>query len=629
MPEATIENFISGTVDDLEDKSIPEDAASRSLNWLTNGTHIELRRGHAILGNRVTGSGKVTGLRMAPQANGTEVLFRTRQRKIESYDSPNDTWDEIGSNQLPADANGEDVGMEQYHSPAGAQLFISSPNSSIYKVMTANRESITDLSSTNYRGKIKIRQNRTWMWDRINSVGVREETGVHLSFIDARKNTAVTAEALGTGDGTTKTFTGTLAFKAAGAKRTCYEVIVKRGGTAEFIDDRNGAFSTTFGTGTINYTSGAISVTFTTAPANLIAITVDYRWEDSTDDGLADFGFSATRIAGEGDVFRQDDGGRMMRVLTLSNNNKDVHFCMHERKTWTVELTDDDTGAKNFIFREKVGIPFHGAGAETSVGIIYVDDVDETKPRIKVLNVSEGSETNVESKTLSDNVNMEDYRFDDAFIHEWGDYTLVFCRHKDSTINNRCWVYNKKWKSWDLTDYYGRFPETFNGTLVVGDPIQNNVWTLFSGSDDDGAAISNYWEGKLSRLQIEELKKLKRLVIQGKIGSQQDIKVSISIDGGSFVAIGEINGDGAYVDSSSEAVIGSSTLGRSEVGGGGSGITASNYEREFKYNELQLGQFEKIKIKFEALGIGHASVSRINYLDLRIKGGKIPLKYRA
>src|SRR5688572_19148584 len=101
MPtKPVIKTFVSGTQDDLEQESIREDAASASLNWLTSGDSLELRRGYALLGNRTDGVGKITGLRKGVRADGTEVLIRTRGRKVESYDSENETWDEAGSNAL-------------------------------------------------------------------------------------------------------------------------------------------------------------------------------------------------------------------------------------------------------------------------------------------------------------------------------------------------------------------------------------------------------------------------------------------------------------------------------------------------------------------------------------------------
>ena len=200
------------------------------------------------------------------------------------------------------------------------------------------------------------------------------------------------------------------------------------------------------------------------------------------------------------------------------------------------------------------------------------------------------------------------------------------------------WLYNKKLSSpsvgrevWDLVDYYGSRLETFNGTLVAGDPIQNNVWTLFSGLDDDGSTIPNYWEGKLTRLQIESLKRLKKFVIQGLIGDGQSAEVGLATDRGSFVTIGTIDSTASYVDRSAAVVIGGQTLGSEPLGGESSDIIAFPYTREFNWNELNVDIFCEIKTRFEATDIGYFSVSKIQYEDLRVKsdGRTVPFKYRS
>ena len=48
--EKSVRDFKYGTIDELEAQSIPDGAASASLNWQTKGDKIELRRGSKILG---------------------------------------------------------------------------------------------------------------------------------------------------------------------------------------------------------------------------------------------------------------------------------------------------------------------------------------------------------------------------------------------------------------------------------------------------------------------------------------------------------------------------------------------------------------------------------------------------
>jgi len=87
------------------------------------------------------------------------------------------------------------------------------------------------------------------------------------------------AFALGTGDGVTTTFTGTIPNTVISK----WSLYVAKNGVKVGGDISGGGVGTLFGPGaangfggTINYSSGAISVTFTTAPANGAVLTVGY-----------------------------------------------------------------------------------------------------------------------------------------------------------------------------------------------------------------------------------------------------------------------------------------------------------------------------------------------------------------
>jgi len=604
----TIKNWVSGIINSIESSSIPDGASSDSNNFLTNGDSIELRRGSYLLGTDA-GSGK-SRIFVATKDDGTQMLWRVRAAKVEYFDTTTEDWIEVGTNILGTSASGEDVSFAEYHSPAGAQLWISSPNSGLIKIMLANPGSYSDqyADGTNYKGYISIKYNRMTLWGRI-----KDPTGVYDSHIDTRSYTTVTDEALA------DCASGTLAFKAAGAKRTCFGIVITIAASGEvFTDDYNGILTGSLGhTGTINYMTGA----FTTTGSG--AGTATYQWEDATVNGIADFTYSATRVASEGNILRQDDGGGdMMNDLSY----EDVEYCLHKLKTWALYRTIDDTKATNNVFRDKIGIPYWRAAVATGDGIYYVNDVDEENPFIGLMTLAQGS-TKVEPISISDQLDLEDYRFDEACMYEWGDYILVACRHKNHTYNDTVFVYSKGLKSWDKLDYIVSNFAIYNGVLVTGDNITNNVYELFSGMDDDSSTIPNYWEGNLTDIGTQALKELKNLIIEGNIGPDQEIDIQMSFDNGAFVDIGTIEGDGGYVDRTQKVNVGSLTLGRGEAGGGGgdSSIPAYHYLTEIKVAQ---DKFEKAKIRFEATKLGYASVSEVRFKDLRIKRNRIPTKYR-
>lgn len=631
MEKAT-KNFFKGLHTRFEPQSIPAGAASSSLNWVTKGDRVELRRGMALVGTEIEGTGK-SWVHVARRADGTEILYRKRGRKLEYYTESTDTWTEAGTDLFPAAAEDDEPSWADYTSLAGAALYISSPHSSIYKVMLANPGSYTDLQQTTFRGRIRIKNGRMFLWQREDSSGRKDDTGLYGSYVDRDEisdYTQISAAALASGNGATVSFSGTLAFKAADALRTCFGVTITDG-VETFTDDYNGVLTgSAGGTGTINYTTGEWAVTFAVAPANSPNnVTGTYYWEKSTSAGVVDFTKSSPRTAGQGFILRQDDGGGRLQGVA---GYQDKEYCLHEKKTWVLALTNDDTNATNLPFRNKVGIPSANAYCETGDGIFYVDDTDENDTHIRLLTLDFGS-TEVIPRDASPQLDLSEYRFDKAWMLEWGVLILCLCRTKDSTENNRLLVLDRSLRSkgdlgsWDVHDFYGSSLALLNGTLIAGDSATANVYRLFSGHDDDEATIGNRIEFNLDNLDTDRLKKAKRFKVQGGIGPDQTIVFYASPDNGPFVEICRVEGNGSYVDRSQRVSVGALTIGRAEIGGGGldGEVTAYNYEREIT---LRLDRFELVMIAAETEGLGYASVSLYSFKDIRNKGAKVPLRYR-
>lgn len=621
MRNYVIQNFSKGIINSLEPRSIPDGSSSAAHDWITKGDKIELRRGSQVIGTTVAGSGRVMGIFTARKADGTEILYRARGAKVEYYNTATSDWTEVGTDILTAAAVDDDISFAQYDSPAGAQLWFSSANSSLFKIMLANPGSYTDMydASKNFKGHIKIKFNRMFLWGTKT-----DKTGLYGSHIDSSTNyTTVTNEVLASGNGVLKTFAGTLAFKAAGAKRTCMGLSVTDG-TETFTDNFNGVLTgSAGGTGTINYTSGAYSVTFNAAPANTPDIVKGtYQWEDSTVNGIADFTkTSPTRVKGEGFILRQDDaGGDLQNVMTYGEDE----YCIHEFKTWKLTIGLDDTTATNVIYRERVGIPNWRGAIDTGNGIYYVDDSDNTDPRFRVLTLDTNSGQVVPAE-MSSNLDLTGYLFDKAVVYEWGDYILFVGRKQSSTTNDTLFLYNKVWKAFDIASLYASCLATYGGLLIGGDSITNNVSEFFTGFDDDNVDIDNSWEGNLTRLGVSELKKLKDIVIDGYISPSISVDVYLNTDLNGYLNIGTISGTGSYIDAGDSVTIGSSMLGTNELGGGSSGITANHYKCRF---HVRTNKFDEIMIKFVASGTGYVSVSELTYFDILLKGVRIPIKYR-
>ena len=689
-----------------KDDGVPKGYASNMLNWVVLDDRIELRRGMELMGVEVVGLGEITGLKVGKKINGDEVLVRTRDRKIEYYDTDNDLWVESldfngKGDIINIEADGNEMSIEEYHSMAGAFLYISSPNASVFKLPIASPSKIIDLAIKNHRGHINIKKGATFLFYRKDTNGGSDTTGLYRSVIDRDELSDyafVSAEVIGVGDGATKNFTGSLD-NANGFKSCMYVNIIGEldvaksvtnvslgreakitsashgvivgdhvlfesiggmvelngaigrvteivnvnefkadvnttgfssytsGGTItkveKFTDDRSGNLvGNQGGEGTINYGNGDFDITFNTAPLNAVDITVDYYTEDSTNDGIFDFSKSLPRLAGEGFVLRQDDGGGSFKNMGSIGGDE---YCFHEKNIYKVTIAIDDDSASNLIYRNNSGVQNRKAIVETEDGIYFIDSSNKADPYIRLLQPGFNN-PNAIPKSISDNIDLSGHDFDDGGIKEWGPYIVVWGKKIGDAVNDRMFFYHKLYRTWIITDYRASIIDSFNGELVAGDSGSDNVLKLFSGITDEEANIENFYETgdddmgkKKTRLGTE---RFHRFVASGLIQRSQAYDVYFSYDNAKYVKVGTVDGSADYVDQGTRISVGNNTLGSQAVGSGE--ILASPYTASIK---VHTPKFQNLKIKYVATGIGYVSIHDYECKDRRQKGRRVPPKY--
>ncbi len=626
-------------------KKIADGVSPDSMNWLT-GTErdfIALRRGTFLLGKTRRAAGAITGLGVGTKYDGTQVPFFTSGRKAFYYDLASDDTVEIGSNLLPAGADGDEVSIFPYQNLAGAFVYMSSPNSSVYKIPVANPGSAVDQAVTEYKGFLKFGQSRAILFGRKGTNSSIDTTGLYMSWVDAVSAstsppfTAVSSENLGTVGA--KTYTKTLA--ALSGVRTVFQIVVTGAvgaGAETFTDDKNGNLVSNFGgTGTINYATGAIAVIFS---ANTTGSdpTVSYYYETATSHGVLDFSFSGTRVAGEGRYFSQfDGGGPLNAVFPLGN----VFYGFHTAKTWqtTIPTDDDDQGAtaaSNLPFREKMGVSYPYSAFGGATGIFFINNSNPNRPEVYVLKLYTGATAaNIAAPQLiSKALNLSPYVFSKAVLFEWGIYVLLsFQEIRDGAtnpFNTKTFIYNKKSGVWDLTDYPCSRLAEYAGALISGDPLTQNIFTLFSGFDDDTNIIPNYWTSGFTNHGVPGQKRTGRMVVDGLIQPSQNIDVHVAYDGGNFVKVFKIKGTGTYVDSGKSIAVGSFTEG-SKLVGGGTPVFANPFHVEFLLNSPR---YEYLRVKFVASvpaddedplspkAGGYVQINYFEFLDSRWKSSR-------
>ena len=415
-----------------------------------------------------------------------------------------------------------------------------------------------------------------------------------------------------------------------------------------FSDNKDGVLkSLPGGTGTIDYASYAASVTFNTAPINGQTIFYDYYSEDAGSQGIMDFSITyisdpgqsdnGARTPGAGDQMPQyEDGGNITYVIPFAN----VYVAFHQKKTWQVTIpTDDgDTGRTNLPFREKMGAPNPWSAFGGTLGVYFVDVSNPQKPEFRVIESITGGAQNTNTlipNLLTQLLDLSPYAFDQAVVYEWSDYVLFSCQRIQNggadAFNSFSFVYNIKAQAWDLIKNFANRYADLYGSLIMGSSIDNNLYVMFSGFSDGDAAIENYWTTGSLDLDWAGEKKLKKLVINGLIQTDQAFDVYLSLDDGTFVKYLTVVGTGAYVNSGVSTDVGATTLGRGVVGAGGE-VFASPFTVEIPINS---DRFCYIRVKLEACvntasdtqppnyGLGFVQINYLDFKDIRIKSSRV------
>ena len=675
---------------DLEDGQTPA-----ALNWITGRykDNIQLRGGYQLLGlTRVAGQGRITGLDVATTQPGVQIPFFTYSQTLKYWNPVTQDTVTVSSSVFPVAAANDDFSIMPYKNIAGAFVYICSPNSSMYKIATANPGSYVDLGPTDYKGHAKAGTNRMFLWNRVDLLGQKYGSTIYNSVPDQVALSGygqTTGQTAGTGDGTTKAFSGTANIANSTSFNTEFAGPIDNGtnvtaiqtGTTTlitcpgntlvagdavylsgiggmtqingiitkvvvpganavsvdinslafsaftsggkiykceyFIDDQNGVLnSNKGGTGTVNYATGAFVLNFVNAPTNGNIIYAQFYSEGLTK-RIADFTSNGAAS------FTQFDGGGDIQNLYSFDQ---VEYCFHLLTSWYLNVANSST-AFNLPYRNRLGTPYLKAGFATEDGVVYLDASIPSQPRVQILQIDSNASTAVVTvvpNSISDQLDLSSFGFSQCAIFRWKDWDIMACAPSLNgaiqSQNTALFMRNIFSGQWDYCDIPASCFAELNGSLIAGDSLSNNVFTLFANFDDDGANINNYWQGKQFDLGVKGLKKFNRFVVKGLIQQDQQLQVAFSFDSGNFTVFETIYGNGSYVNLGNPVTVGSSVAGLNVIGGGGSSVIAYPFEIEFTVSG---DVFEYVQPQFQAIGLGFVEIDEFIFKDVRYKSRRI------
>lgn len=612
--EFKTEGYVSGIQNKLPPEDIKREAGADGLSWFSTDGVLELVRGRKLIGS-AGNIGGVFGEIFAPKRNGNKVHYRKTNTKIQYFDGT--TWQDV----ITGLTAGSNYTFSSYISQLGAYVYASGIDG-LYKIATANPASYKQMydATKNYKGFNIINDQRMFMWN-ISSPNI-DKTAVYMSKIDPQGTnyTTVTNENLGASGSTT--YTGTLS--AVTGTRFCRVTSITGttgAGVETFTDNGSGVLtSDKGGTGTINYATGAYSITFNavTTSGNVEA---DYQWEDSNSGGVTDFTFSSPRVAGEGDIIPQEYLGEPIQNILVFEGK---YYSFKKTCVYELDLTTDDTNATNKVYRSDIGIPSMRSCISSGRGMVYLDTANPDKPILSILqrNPIGG---NLEPVNLTPLFKWENYTFDECNVDTWGENIIVSAKSDGATKNDMLFLVNVAQNySVDITYYGGNTSAKNEGLLYIGDSISDSVYQVFSGFDDLDNTIENYWDGKAEDYNSDLLKRFRYLRIKGLIDPAQSIEVWANFDFSGFTQLGTIVGTGSYVDYSDPQTIGANMLGTTTIGGGDPAV-AYPYFLEIR---CRVPKFRVRQLRFIAKGIGYASVQFTIDVDVLKFDQRIPSQFR-
>ncbi len=619
MADHEIKQFVSGVHnrDDAEDT--PKDSSQDSLNWVTIDGHIELARGKVTVGLEGA-AGSCPAIHIGYKVSGVAILWRKISTKIQYYNGS--TWVDVVIGLKASDI----YVFANYSSLTGAYTFAGGP-SGLFKFANANPNNYIQLylSTDFYIGYPLIDKARMYMW----GIG-KDPTSLYRSRIDVQRAgvsfTQVSNENLANGNGVTLTFSGTLTFKGSNAKANCALVTVKctDGGGEIFTDDKNGNLKgSAGGVGTINYITGAWSVTFVTVPSNTANnIKADYVWEDSTSKGVADFTFSSPRVAGEGDVIRQDEGGDAVQQLVIGIDGN--YYSLKKQSAYQHKYSDDDTTFNNQVVRRNIGVFTRKSAVTTGRGVVFINTANPDRPQLTVLEKNPLGD-DILATELIPHFAWEKFDYSDAVMETYGQFVILSCRAQSSIVNDRTLIIDIVKNTVDITNFGMKSLAKDSGVLYGGSPYTETIYKILNGFDDDGYVLQNNWDSKDETYGVNRLKKYRRLRYRGQIDPAQYVEVYADFDGTGYTLVGTIRGDATYVNRTSPSSVGTTMVGEAAVGGDGSALV---YPFEMQIKAVKIPKFRRRSMRFIAKGIGYVSLMESIDWDILTYEDKLPKAYR-
>ena len=244
---------------------------------------------------------------------------------------------------------------------------------------------------------------------------------------------------------------------------------------------------------------------------------------------------------------------------------------MKSQSAYNLAIDDTDLNATNLVYRRNMGVPFLRAAVSMQKGIVFINTSNPEKPELTILQRNPVG-GDIEPTILFPQFRFANYLYDDCAMDTFERYITIACKTLTATNNDTILLCDLQDGTVDILNFNARTFAPDSGFLYIGSSITQSIYQLFSGFDDDGLALSNYWTSKDELLipktrnvkilsLAQGLKKHRKLRLRGHIDPDQYYEVYVSYDDAGFQLVGTVRGNGTYVDYTAPQVVGVNPVG--------------------------------------------------------------------
>ena len=275
-------------------------------------------------------------------------------------------------------------------------------------------------------------------------------------------------------------------------------------------------------------------------------------------DSLTDFGFSAPRLAAEGEIAFFPDGGQKINGLGVRPEYVAV---FKDNYIGSLTFSDYSTVLSDIPSIKTVALGYKiGATSQKAISNLGFENIF-SKGDIGISTLTRLQNTDFDQAVnLTDNIRptLETYDFSNSALIAYKNIILNATSDGTTDFNNKIILYNTLYKRLsEISGWNANAFTSYKGDIYYGDSINPNVYKIFTTDyDDNGLPYTSSFKTKWYNFgEVSKWKELGYVFVEGFISKNTTLKFRINLDEGGALSSKEVDivGTGNYVASAASS----------------------------------------------------------------------------